>query len=112
MVIIEELEAVRNLDEILTVDGIDCIFIGPGDLSQSMGAQYLGRPFHSDVQKLVRESIGSIVAAGRSAGTLVTEDNLADYLELGVRFLRPQAITYLHDGLRLFHKRVEETLSS
>ncbi|MBK5416074.1 HpcH/HpaI aldolase family protein [Pseudomonas sp. TH31] len=37
IVMIESLEAVDNLDEILTVEGIDVFFVGPGDLSQSMG---------------------------------------------------------------------------
>lgn len=34
---IEHIEAVENIDEILTVEGIDAVFIGPYDLSASMG---------------------------------------------------------------------------
>ena len=34
---LEEVEALRNLDEIVQVEGVDVFFIGPSDLSQSMG---------------------------------------------------------------------------
>ena len=37
VVLIEDVVAIENLDEILTVDHIDCFFVAPGDLSQSMG---------------------------------------------------------------------------
>ncbi|MDN6521553.1 MAG: aldolase/citrate lyase family protein, partial [Yaniella sp.] len=44
---IETAEALANIDEILAIDGIDGIFIGPSDLSASMG--YLGQQNHPDV---------------------------------------------------------------
>src|SRR5690606_14466459 len=37
VVMIESMEGVRNLPSILQVEGIDVFFVGPGDLSQSMG---------------------------------------------------------------------------
>lgn len=37
MPMIEHIDAVRNIDEILAVPGLDCIFVGPGDLSSSLG---------------------------------------------------------------------------
>lgn len=100
VVLIEEVRALENLDEILTVDGIDCFFVAPADLAQTMGPQYLGKPFHPDVQALVKKTIAHITAAGRTAGTIVDDDNLAEYLDLGARLLRVHALPYLERGLR------------
>ncbi|MCM8759724.1 MAG: HpcH/HpaI aldolase/citrate lyase family protein [Candidatus Omnitrophica bacterium] len=49
---IEHYQAVKNLEEILKVDGVDCVFIGANDLSASMG--YLGSPKHPEVQNTIR----------------------------------------------------------
>lgn len=48
---IEEQEAVDNLEEILQVDGIDVAFIGPADLSASLG--HFGNPKHAEVETVV-----------------------------------------------------------
>lgn len=52
MIQVEHIEAVRNIDTILKVKGIDSVFIGPYDLSASMG--HLGRPDHAEVRKAIR----------------------------------------------------------
>ena len=67
VVLIEEMQAVENLDEILKVDGIDSFFVAAGDLSQSMG--YVMQMDHPEVLKVVDQSIRKIAAAGRTAGT-------------------------------------------
>ena len=48
---IETLQAVGNLDEICAVEGLSGVFIGPGDLSMSMGL--LGQPNHPEVVETV-----------------------------------------------------------
>ena len=73
---IEDVVAVKNLAEILTVDNIDCFFVAPGDMGQSMGAQYLGQANHPDVQAVVQGAIKQIVASGRTAGGLVNDSNV------------------------------------
>jgi 4-hydroxy-2-oxoheptanedioate aldolase len=85
VVLIEELEAVQNLADILTVEHIDVFFVAPSDLAQTMGQ--IGNPSHPAVQKVIDESIAQIVKAGRTAGTLVNDDNVERYLDLGVRFV-------------------------
>lgn len=62
---VEHVEAVRNLDEILAVEGLDGIYIGPTDLSQTMGitGQF-------DDPKL-RETIEDIIVRARRAGKVV-----------------------------------------
>ncbi len=53
IIAIETPEAVKNLDAILTVEGVDGIFIGPMDLSTSLG--HFGNPGADEVQKVIRE---------------------------------------------------------
>lgn len=60
-----------NLDEILTVDGVDGVFIGPSDLAASMG--HLGNAGHPDVQTAVMTAISKITASGKSAGIFATK---------------------------------------
>ncbi len=61
--LVEEIEGVRNLDEILAVEGVDVVGIGPGDLSCTMGLP--GQAGHPDVRKVVDEAEARIVASGR-----------------------------------------------
>lgn len=58
MVQVEDVEAVDNLDGILSVEGIDGIFIGPMDLSQSMGitGQYEHPQFYNTVLAVISRS--------------------------------------------------------
>ena len=82
-VLIEEIEAVRNLPEILKEERIDVFFVAPSDLAQTMGRT--GDAGHPEVQQTIDRAIKTIVDAGRIAGTLTNDENLARYLEMGVR---------------------------
>jgi len=66
---VEERESVDDIDAILAADGIDGVFIGPSDLSLSMGEPG-GSPALSDAIDLV---IARAVAAGKPVGTVVTD---------------------------------------
>ena len=85
VVLLEEVEALQNLDEILRVDHIDVFFVAPSDLSQTMG--HIGNPGHPEVQAAIDQAIEKIVSAGRTPGTLVNDDNAAAYAAKGVKFL-------------------------
>lgn len=85
VVLLEEFEALQNLDEILQVDYIDVFFVAPSDLSQTMG--HLGNPGHPEVQQAIDEAIAKIISSGRIAGTLVNDSNVASYAQKGVKFL-------------------------
>lgn len=83
---IETPKGVEALDDILAVDGVDGVFIGPSDLSASMG--HIGNPAHPDVQAVIEESIAKIVAAGKAPGILIADQTLAQrYIELGAMFV-------------------------
>lgn len=82
----ETVAALRNLPAICDVDGVDGVFIGPADLAASMG--HRGQPGHPEVQAAIEEAMRTIVAAGKAAGTLTSDPQLARrYLELGCTFV-------------------------
>ncbi len=86
LVQIETREAVKNLDAILQVEGVDGVFIGPADLSADMG--FAGNPQHPEVQRTIDDAIARIRAAGKAPGILMANKVLAQrYLEAGALFV-------------------------
>ncbi|MDI5934977.1 4-hydroxy-2-oxoheptanedioate aldolase [Halomonas kalidii] len=86
LVQIESREGLANLDAIAAVDGVDGVFIGPADLSASLG--HRGNPGHPDVQAAIEDGIARIQKAGKAAGILSANRELARrYLELGCLFV-------------------------
>ncbi|AZE89256.1 4-hydroxy-2-oxoheptanedioate aldolase [Pseudomonas orientalis] len=86
LVQIENREGLANLDAIAAVDGIDGVFIGPADLSASMG--FRGNPGHPEVQAAIEDAIARIRNAGKAAGILSADPVLARrYIELGAAFV-------------------------
>jgi 4-hydroxy-2-oxoheptanedioate aldolase len=82
---IEHEEAVRNVDELLAVDGIDVYFIGPSDLSQSMG--FPGNPKAAPVAAAIEATLAAIVRAGKVPGMPATSDNVAEVIGRGCRYI-------------------------
>lgn len=86
LVQVETASALSNLDEIAAVDGVDGVFIGPADLSASMG--HLGNPGHPEVRQAIDTAIARILSAGKAPGILAVDEALArHYIDLGVRFV-------------------------
>ncbi|MDP3761188.1 MAG: aldolase/citrate lyase family protein [Ramlibacter sp.] len=82
----ETRQALDNLDAIAAVDGVDGVFIGPADLSASLG--HVGDPTHPKVHAAIDDAIKRITTAGKAAGILTTDEALARrYLELGATFV-------------------------
>jgi 4-hydroxy-2-oxoheptanedioate aldolase len=78
--------ALENLEAICAVDGVDGVFIGPADLSASMG--FRGQPNHPTVQEAIDRAIARIRKAGKAPGILATDERLARrYLEAGALFV-------------------------
>ena len=100
IVLLEEIEALKNLDEILKVDNIDVFFVAPSDLAQTMG--HIGDTGHPDVQKAIDDAIARIVSSGRTAGTLVNDENLDGYIEKGAKFLMTSWNAWLARGAAQF----------
>jgi 4-hydroxy-2-oxoheptanedioate aldolase len=68
LVQIESVLALRNLEAIAAVDGVDGVFFGPADLSASMGL--LGNPMDASVQSAIMGGIERVREAGKAAGVL------------------------------------------
>lgn len=85
LVQIETRLALQNLEAIAGVDGVDGIFVGPGDLSADMG--YLGQPGHPDVVAAIDDAIRRIRACGTAPGVLTGDEALArHFIEQGCLF--------------------------
>lgn len=82
----ETREAIENLDDIASTPGVDGVFIGPADLSASLG--HRGNAGHPEVQAVIKEAFVSILRAGKAPGILTSNESLArEYLELGAVFV-------------------------
>jgi 2-keto-3-deoxy-L-rhamnonate aldolase RhmA len=82
---LEDREAIENIDALLKVENIDVFFIGPSDLSQSMG--HPGNPKAPPVAQAIDASFRKMLAAGRTPGTPATAENVRDVLNKGVRYI-------------------------
>ena len=100
---LEEVEAIENLEEMVQVEGVDVFFIGSGDLSQSMG--YPGQQTHPEVQALMEKGVSVIREAGRVAGVSCPDSYVPKFLGLGVqyfhgsvsRLLQSSSVRYLEE---------------
>lgn len=82
----ETVEAMKNLDAIAATPGVDGVFIGPADLSASMG--HPGNPGHPEVQAAIADGIARILKAGKAPGILATQEAQArHWIGLGARFV-------------------------
>jgi 4-hydroxy-2-oxoheptanedioate aldolase len=86
LVQVETVKGMENLDEILAVDGIDGVFIGPSDLSNDMG--HVGNPNAPEVQAAIKAGLAKIAASDKAAGILAVDDKVAQtYASWGAQFL-------------------------
>jgi len=86
LVQVESRTALDHLEAIAATPGVDGVFIGPADLSASLG--HVGQAQHPDVQKAIDTAIRRIVQSGKAAGILVSDESLArHYLTLGATFV-------------------------
>lgn len=101
LVQVETVEGLKNIEAIASVEGIDGVFIGPGDLSAALG--HLGNPKHPEVLAAIEDAIRRIQACGKAAGILTGDETLAKrYVELGCLFVAVGADqNVLRDGALL-----------
>ena len=83
---IESAAAVEAVEEILAVDGVDAVFLGPSDLAASMGL--LGEQEHPKVRAAVEHCLEAAKAAGKPAGVnAFNEATAKGYLDAGATFV-------------------------
>ncbi|MFK7763565.1 MAG: HpcH/HpaI aldolase/citrate lyase family protein [Roseobacter sp.] len=86
LVQVETRTGLDNLDAILSVEGVDGVFIGPADLSASLG--YLGQTMHPDMQATILSALKRISDSGKAAGILTSDEGMIQAsLDAGARFV-------------------------
>ncbi|WP_321798831.1 2-dehydro-3-deoxyglucarate aldolase [Caballeronia sp. J97] len=79
---IESRAAVEAIDEIIAVDGVDALFVGPSDLAAAYG--HLGNANHPEVQAVIAHVFERAHAAGKSSGILApVQEDAERYLAMG-----------------------------
>jgi 4-hydroxy-2-oxoheptanedioate aldolase len=98
---LEDVKAIRNLDEILQVEGIDVFYLGPVDLSNSLGIP--GKTKEKAVANLVDDAIRRIVEAGKTAGCIASDlSEVRHYVDLGAKYIAAHAIRIMDRESRKF----------
>lgn len=83
---VESRAGLDNVAEIAAVDGVDGVFIGPGDLAAALG--HLGNPGHPDVRSAIEGALPAIAAGGAFAGIFASGPQDGDrWLEQGVNLV-------------------------
>lgn len=77
--------ALKNLDAIAGIEGIDGVFIGPNDLAADMG--FLGNLQHPELWKAIEDAARRIRKAGKAPGILVGEADGKRCLDMGYLFV-------------------------
>ena len=89
---IEGVDGIKNLKDIIKVSGIDVIFIGPYDLSQSLGKP--GKVGDEDIVRILRESADIVKSKGLACGSFA---NSIEYLDILID-AGMQYVTYMVDS--------------
>lgn len=98
---VETPEAVDHLPETVRVEGVDVFFIGPTDLSYSLG--HPGEPGHAEVQRVIDTIIRTVRDAGKSVGIMTaTAEGATAYIERGVQYVTTSDKSLFVDGGRRF----------
>jgi 4-hydroxy-2-oxoheptanedioate aldolase len=83
---VEGKEGLADLESISQVEGVDVIFVGPYDLSQSLGVP--GQVGHSRVRQTIADTVQLVQNAGKYFGTYCDDVETAlEYRKLGVSYL-------------------------
>ena len=100
MVQIESAEALHHLDEIAALDGIDVLFIGPADLTMSLGI--FGQFNHPMFTDAVKATVSATQKAGKATGILIYHpDEYTAFYNMGIRVMACGAdATFVVEGAR------------
>jgi 4-hydroxy-2-oxoheptanedioate aldolase len=83
---VETVTGIGNLADTARTDGVDGVFIGPADLSASMGL--VGQMEHPEVDAVICDAIRKLVEMGVPAGVMaLNPDTAKRYISLGASFV-------------------------
>lgn len=100
LVQVENRAGVAALDDILAVDGIDGVFIGPADLAADHG--HLGNPGAPEVQAVIKDIFERVARSDKASGTLAPDPAFARHcIDLGATFVATAMdVTLFADAIR------------
>jgi 2-keto-3-deoxy-L-rhamnonate aldolase RhmA len=93
---VEDREALENLQAILEVEGVDVVFLGPSDLSQSFG--HPGDTDRPAFREAIHEALEAIRRSGRAAGSAGDIRRWQEYRRFGATYLYTHLPTLLAGG--------------
>ena len=100
---VETAASVAHVDEIAQVPGVDIVFIGPTDLSQSLGAT--GNLKHHDVQRAFETITGAVKRSNAALGILVAnEESAREWQDRGAQYIMVVLEAILAPAVRSFLK--------
>ncbi len=104
---IESPEALEHLNEIAAIDGIDVLFIGPGDLTMSLGI--FGQFDHPLFLDAVKTTVVAAQNAGKASGILLSNpDDYNKFYNLGMRMIACGAdATFVAEGSRTMATKLD-----
>ncbi|MCP5118725.1 MAG: hypothetical protein GY953_48560 [bacterium] len=85
VIMIEKIEAVEKIDEIAAIPGIDVIFIGPADLSMSMGLRNRRTAEH---EQALAKVLGAARQRGLPSGLPAGASDIGNRIQQGFRFFQ------------------------
>ena len=105
IVIIEDVKAISNLDEIIKVENIDVFFVAPNDLAQSMGIanSQSKDKLHQEIYKAIQK----IQKANKKVGTLANSDNIDSYIDMGIDLLLYDTNQFVRDGITSLKNKIK-----
>lgn len=106
---VEHIDCVNNLEEIVAVEGVDALLLGPNDLSGSIGL--LGQSDHPEVQKLIDKACEVAVKAGKPIGVFSGDqpDSIKKWMSKGISWFTVGGDSgYIMGGARKSLKLVKD----
>jgi 2-keto-3-deoxy-L-rhamnonate aldolase RhmA len=82
---IETREAYENINEIIMVEGVDALFIGPYDLATSLG--HIGNPQHEEVQEVINSILKVCIEKGKPIGIYSSIENAEKHRDMGFNII-------------------------
>ena len=105
---LEHAAAIDNVDALMSVDEIDVFFIGPSDLSQSMG--HPGNPNAPAVRNAIETTLAKLRRAGKTPGMPAAIEQVQTVVNLGARYIYTHLPKLLGVGARQFLDRARDTV--
>ena len=102
---IETMEAVDAIEDYVAIDGIDVLFLGPTDLSQSIGVP--GQIHHPEVEAAMKRAARVVTASDKTLGLFAGTIEMArEWKHYGARYIATGTDGFIRNGMHEYLERV------